>query len=70
MISTLYSFNIEEIKNKRVICHSCKMVHEKKNRAIIKIEINSQNSVPLCKKHFEQYTVVDVIKLLEGSIDF
>lgn len=70
MVSGQYSFNIEEIENKRISCHACKMIHEQKNRAIIKIAINSQNSVPLCKKHFEQYTVVDVIRLLDGSINF
>lgn len=70
MINHLHSFNIEEIKNKRVICYACVMVHDLKNRAIIKIEINSQNSVPLCQKHFEQYTVVDVLNLLNGSINF
>ena len=70
MFNNLYSFNIEELKSKRVICYACMMVHEQKNRAIVKIAINHQNSIPLCKQHFEQYTLVDVLSLLDGSINF
>lgn len=70
MTYALYSFNIEETKNKRVICYACLMVNERKNRAIIKIEINSEGSIPLCKRHFEQYSVSDVMDLLDGSINF
>ena len=70
MINNLYSFNIKETKNKRVVCYACLLVYERKNKAAIKIEIFSEGSVPLCQKHYEQYTVVDVISLLDGSMNF